>query len=137
MARIENAIKKKPLKSSCLYSTKPLAGCAMQEILKSRTAFAEADNPAWFTNLIFVYILFDLDKKHFVIMSKWKRFPTQQQSPHVIYIKGTVINKADAGNEVWKTTIALDTVLRIITIFCLDHIASAIPKRTLYAMLKR
>lgn len=67
---VENSIHEKTLKCFRSYSTGTLLGCSVRKVSKAWTALAKAANIAPLAKLVALYILFDVKKKRFLILSK-------------------------------------------------------------------
>lgn len=70
IAMIKNAVEEKALKCTCSYSTKTLFGYTLQKVSKAWTVVVDAVNLFLLAKLVSPYILFDLKKKLFFVLSK-------------------------------------------------------------------
>lgn len=102
MAMVENDIQVKALKYSRSYFMWSLLMYTVQKLLIACTALAEAANLAPLKKLVSPSILFDLEKKQFLVLrKKEQRFSTREQSQHLLLGKGAVKNEVDMDNRMW------------------------------------
>lgn len=67
---IEKAIQKQALKCTRLFITETLNSFTFQKISKAWKALAKTANLAPLANLVSLYVLFDLEKKQYIVLSK-------------------------------------------------------------------
>lgn len=122
-------------KCSRLYSTETLLDSSAEKTSKRRTALTEAANFALLATLLSLYILFDSEKKEFLVLSErdWE-FAAREQSHHPLRGKDAARNEADVDSGLWTRNSALDDTLRFVNFPYLDHFTLDDSGNTFYKM---
>lgn len=87
--------------------------------------------------LVSPYVLFDLKKKTFFVLSKQDQvWVSREQSLHLLYDKDDINNEADVNSGVWAGPSEVDTANTLVTYLNLDHIGLEVSNDTLHKTLK-